>query len=66
MTALKEMLSPKGKLVFAVDTIANRCPDDSDYKLSLSVKTKEGFDLILKSKNLYDRAKPDTVFSGNI
>ena len=38
LTALKEMLSPKGKLVFAVDTIANRCPDDSDYKLSLSVK----------------------------
>ena len=48
LKALKEMLSPKGKLVFAVDTIANRCPDDSDYKLSLSVKTKEGFDLILK------------------
>lgn len=65
LTALKEMLSPKGKLVFAVDTIANRCPDDSDYKLSLSVKTKEGFDLILKSKNLYDE-QSRTQFSPGI
>lgn len=65
LKALKEMLSPKGKLVFAVDTIANRCPDDSDYKLSLSVKTKEGFDLILKSKNQYD-VQTQTQFSPGI
>ena len=65
LTALKEMLSPKGKLVFAVDTIANRCPDDSDYKISLSVKTKEGFDLILKSKNQYD-VQTQTQFSPGI
>ena len=51
---LKELLTPEGKLVFAVDTVKNRCADDSDYKVSVSVKTKEGFDLILKNKNYYD------------
>ena len=40
---LKSMLAPQGKLVFAVDTVANRCPDDCDYRTSISVKTKEGF-----------------------
>lgn len=42
------------KLVFSVDTIANRCANDSDYQTTASVKTPEGFDLILKSKNYYD------------
>lgn len=51
---LKEMLLPKGKLVFAVDTVANRCPDDEDYRTSVSVKTAQGLDLTLKSKNYYD------------
>lgn len=58
---IKEMLAPKGKFVFAVDTVANRCEDDEDYKISASVKTKEGFDLILKSKNYYDE-KNQTQF----
>ena len=39
---LKRMLTHNGKLVFAVD------------KVTVSVKTKEGFELILKSKNYYD------------
>ena len=59
------MLAPKGKFVFAVDTVANRCPDDSDYKTSISVKTKESFDLILKSKNYYDE-QSQTQFSPSI
>lgn len=59
---LKEMLSPKGKLVFAVDTVADRCPDDSDYKTAVSVKTKRGFDLLLKSKDYYDE-ESQTQFS---
>lgn len=62
---LKGMLAPKGKFVFAVDTVANRCPDDSDYKTSVSVKTKEGFHLTLKSKNYYDE-QSQTQFSPSI
>ncbi len=62
---LKGMLAPKGKFVFAVDTVASRCPDDSDYKTSISVKTKEGFDLILKGKNYYDE-ESRTQFSPSI
>lgn len=59
---LKKLLTPKGLFVFAVDTVANKCPNDSDYKINISVKTKEGFDLILKSKNYYDE-KSQTQFS---
>lgn len=59
---LKGMLAPAGKFVFAVDTIANRCTDDSDYKISISVKTKQSFDLILKTKNYYDE-QSQTQFS---
>ncbi len=59
------MLTQKGRLVFAVDTAAARCPDDRDYKLSVSVKTKEGFDLTLKSRNFYD-VSSQTQFSPGI
>lgn len=62
---LKGLLTKNGRLVFAVDTIANRCCHDNDYKISVSVKTKEGFDLILKSKNYYDE-KSQTQFSPGI
>ncbi|PWM66583.1 MAG: SAM-dependent methyltransferase [Desulfovibrionaceae bacterium] len=62
---LKDLLSSKGKLVFAVDTVANRCSDDSDYKVSISVKTKNGLDLILKNKNYYD-VQSHTQFSPGI
>ena len=34
--------------------IFDRCTDDSDYKVNISVKTKEGLNLILKEKNYYD------------
>lgn len=40
--------------MFSVETIADRCSDDDDYKETISVKTKEGLELILKSKNYYD------------
>lgn len=62
---LKEMLAPKGKFVFAVDTVADKCSDDNDYKTSVSVKTKEGFELILKGKNHYDE-QSQTQFSPGI
>lgn len=59
------LLKKGGKFVFAVDTIADRCPDDSDYHTSISVKTKEGFDLVLKGKNFYDE-ETHTQFSPSI
>ncbi len=62
---LKKMLTPNGKLVFAVDTIADRCPDNDDYKTSVSVKTKDGFDLVLKSRNYYEE-ETQTQFSTSI
>ena len=58
---MKELLAPGGKFVFAVD----RCEEDSDYKVNVSVKTKEGYDLILKGKNHYDE-KSQTQFSPSI
>lgn len=62
---LKGLLNPKGKFVFAVDTVANKFDNDDEYKISISVKTKEGFDLILKSKSYYDE-KSQTQFSPGI
>ena len=51
---MKWLLKKGGKFVFAVDTVANRCPDDSDYRTAIAIKTKERYDLILKNKNYYD------------
>lgn len=62
---MKSLLKKGGKFVFAVDTVADRCPDDSDYQTSVTVKTKEGFDLILKTKNYYEE-KTQTQFSPGI
>lgn len=45
LSRLKELLAQKGKLFFAVDTVAQRCPDDIDYKTSISVTTEEGYSL---------------------
>lgn len=61
---LKGMLTPNGKLVFAVETMANRCLDD-DYKIVVTAKTKDDFQLILKSKNYYDE-QSQTQFSPGI
>lgn len=62
---MKELLASNGKFVFAVDTIFDRCADDSDYKVELSVKTKQGYDLIAKGKNHYDE-RTQTQFSPSI
>lgn len=62
---LRDLLAPGGKLVFAVETVANRCPDDSEYVVTASVKTREGFDLLLKTKHFYDE-KTQTQFSPGI
>ena len=62
---MKGLLKKDGRFVFAVDTVADKCPDDSDYHTSISVKTKEGFDFVLKAKNFYDE-KTHTQFSPSI
>lgn len=62
---LKKMLAPGGRFVFAVDTVAVKCPDDTDYKTAVSVKTKEGFELVLKTQNYYDE-QSQTQFSPGI
>lgn len=62
---MKELLAPGGKFVFAVDTVFNKCDDDSEYKIQVSVKTTEGYDLILKVKKRYDE-KSQTQFSPSI
>lgn len=62
---MKCLLKKDGIFVFAVDTIADRCPDSPDYHISISVKTKERFDLILKEKNYYDE-KTQTQYSPGI
>ena len=62
---MKELLAPGGKFVFAVDTVFDKCNEDSDYQTSVSVKTKEGFDLLLKGKNHYDGVS-QTQFSPSI
>lgn len=65
LKSMKRLLKPSGVFVFAVDTVACICPDDSDYRIGVSVKTDEGLDLILRSKNRYDPAS-QTQFSPSI
>lgn len=62
---MKHLLKAGGKFVFAVDTVADRCPDDDGYRASVSVKTKEGMDLLLKEKKRYD-VETRTQFSPGI
>ncbi|CAM2949470.1 class I SAM-dependent methyltransferase [Helicobacter burdigaliensis] len=62
---LKELLKQKGKLVFGVDTIFTKLPNDNAYKENVCVKTKEGFSLHLKSKNFYEELT-QTQFSPGI
>lgn len=62
---LKELLADGGRLVFAVETLADRCPDDADYQVSASVKTREGLTLLLKTKNYYEE-RSQTQFSPGV
>lgn len=48
---MKDLLKKNGKFVFAVDTIADKCSDHTDYQKSISVKTEEGYELILLEEN---------------
>lgn len=62
---IRELLAPGGKFVFAVDTVFDQCDEDSEIKESVSVKTKDGYDLILKVKNHYDEIS-QTQFSPSV
>lgn len=44
--------------------MANKCPNDNDYKTSVSLKTKDGYKLILKSKNYYDEQSQTQFLPG--
>ncbi len=57
LVKMKESLAPKGKFVFAAETTANIIPDREEYIKNCSVKTKEGYDIIFKSKSFYDKHK---------
>ena len=65
LVRLRALLADGGKLVFAVEPLGCRCPDDEDYQLTASVKTREGLDLLLKTRHTYDEAT-QTQFSPGI
>lgn len=62
---MKSLLSPDGVFVFAVDTTANRCIDDTEYIPSVTVPFEGGTALTLKTKNYYEE-KSQTQFSPGI
>ncbi|MCS4483495.1 class I SAM-dependent methyltransferase [Clostridium botulinum] len=57
LVKMKEALAPKGKFVFAAETTANIISDREEYLENCHVKTKEGYDIIFKSKSFYDKHK---------
>ncbi|MHB9927175.1 class I SAM-dependent methyltransferase [Clostridium botulinum] len=57
LVKMKEALGPKGKFVFAAETTANIISDREEYLENCHVKTKEGYDIIFKSKSFYDKHK---------
>lgn len=62
---MKELLLPGGKFVFAVETIADRCAEDGEYREDVSVRTEEGLRLCLRTRNHYDE-ESRTQFSPGI
>lgn len=53
------------KVCFCSDTVADRCAEDEDYREDVSVTTKEGLRLCLRTKNHYDE-ESRTQFSPGI
>lgn len=54
LSKMKTLLKEGGKFVFAVDSIACRHSERDEYKVSITCKTKENYDLLLKSKSHFD------------
>lgn len=48
------MQKETGILVFAVDTVADRCPDSDIYQTSVTLTITDGALLTLRSKSYYD------------
>ncbi|MEF2823957.1 MAG: class I SAM-dependent methyltransferase [Peptococcaceae bacterium] len=65
LRTLKNLLAPSGVLVFAVDTVANRCADDMSYRVTAEAVLAKNKRLVLRSKNRYDVAT-HTQFSPGI
>ena len=62
LSKIRGMLRKGGKFVFAAETMADRCEDSGDYRVTASVKTAEGESLVLKTRYSYDAAS-QTQFS---
>lgn len=65
LSNMKKLLKEGGKFVFAIDTVTTRCPDSDEYKVGVTVETKEGYQLVLKSKSYYEEAT-HTQFSPSL
>lgn len=64
LAKMKSLLKEGGKFVFAVDTVATICPDDNDYKVTMSEKTADGLTLLGKGKNFYDKESQTQLSPG--
>ena len=56
LSKMKTLLKNDGKFVFAVDTIADRTADSTEYKAGVTVNTKENDRIVLKSKSYFDES----------
>ena len=65
LSKMKSLLKENGKFVFAVDTIAARQPASAEYRTEIAVRTKENYQLLLRSKSSYDEAT-HTQFSPSL
>lgn len=54
---LYSLLKPSGLFVFDALNYSEKENEDLDYKERVRVKTNEGYDLVLKSKNNFDESK---------
>ena len=66
LAQLKSWLAPGGKLVFAVETVADRCPDDTDYREAVAVPMQGGHRIVLRTKNHYDPATQTQYAPGSM
>ncbi|MEI3416348.1 MAG: class I SAM-dependent methyltransferase [Christensenellaceae bacterium] len=55
LAQLKSWLAPGGKLVFAVETVADRCPDDTDYREAVAVPCRVAADRAPHQESLRPR-----------
>ena len=53
---MSKFLKKGGKFVFAVDTVANYCPDQEDHSSEIVVNIDQGCQLVLETKKRYDVA----------